>query len=118
MSNNIINYQMNTVDTINATILSGAGISESISLSGTTLVGLIRPASVTGGFINFSVSRDGTNFYDLEDTQGNLISVALSSASRATRLFPTDFYPWRFVKIKTDQNQVANITFTLIPAPL
>ncbi len=70
----------------NATILSGAAVSDAIPLAGLNIAGLMTPAAWTAAAITFQGSIDGTNYapvYVLDST-GAAVETTLPSAGVPT----------------------------------
>ncbi len=82
----------------NATIANGETVSDAIALGGTTLCGLVMPASVTSTAMTFQGSRDGTNFAAIKKIDGNDLSIVVGS-SRYIPLDPVNFYGLTHVKL-------------------
>ena len=114
-----------------ATIAAAGSLSGAVKLGGSSLVGMVIPATGTGDFdantvyLQFSVSMDGDTYNLLRDNDGTLVAVtvAANNTNGATHLDPTKFAPWRYVKVatyqtdgSTVQTQTAETTFTLITA--
>jgi hypothetical protein len=84
-----------------ATIISGASQSNTVSLNEGTLTGFIITGSVvTGTTISFLVSFDGTNFYPLYDNENSEVTITTASFSRAYSFNPVTGMPWNFIKAR------------------
>lgn len=82
------------------TITSGNSITSAIDLGRERLAGIGIPAAWTAASIGFTVSHNGTTFYDLFDRNGNeyLLSVA---ADRCITLDIADLSAYRFIKVRS-----------------
>lgn len=92
MSRNVYNG----VETDTATIASGASLSGAVSLGNLSLVGIIMPAAWTAADITFQVTPDGTNYYELNYTDG----TAANAVAAVTIKTPTASL---FIAIDPDQ---------------
>lgn len=112
------NWQSITTDNLNATIATGETVSDAIDLQGTFLVGLIIPANFDGTQLKFKGSRDGENFYTLNNTAGNDL-IATVVAGQATSIAPQDFAMWRFIQLVSVTTQTTTDTIIgLVTRPL
>ena len=66
-------------DQVTATILSGAALSDAITLYGRNITGILLPASCTTADITLSVSLDGSTYADLYDASGEYVLSAAAS---------------------------------------
>ena len=53
--------------------------SSSVNTDGMLLTGIVFPAAMTGTAITFDFSVDGTNFYDVKETDGTDVSYTVSA---------------------------------------
>lgn len=108
------NFQSTFISVILATIPLGSDTSGSISLYGTTGSAIFMPSAFTGTTISFLASPDGVNFFPLYDELGVLISYVVAP-STCVRLRAGDFYPIRYLKIKSNAVEAAARILTLQP---
>ena len=75
--------------------------------------GLVIPAGFSASTVTFKVSTDGTNFYDLYDSTGSLVSVTVG-AGRYVALSPATFLGTRYVKVVAGSAVSADTSVTLV----
>jgi hypothetical protein len=90
---------------ITATFIAGSTAtgtqSDIITLNEKVLTGIIVSGSIiTGSYITFLVSNNGTTFYPLYDSSNTEVTLTPTSASRAFNVNPENFLPWSFVKAR------------------
>jgi hypothetical protein len=96
----------NILDTsydINGTDINGDGRRPPVNefqfdITHYVLVGLFTPAAIDGTAFTFQVSMDGTTFYNLYNSLGEVNYTM--AASRAIAIDPIDFSGWRFLKLR------------------
>lgn len=104
---------------LNATIASGASLSDSMNLGGLRLFGIVMPAAWTAANLTFQASFDGgTTYVDMYDYNG-LEVVATTSTSRLIVLDPVVFAAIPLLKIRSGTaasavNQGGDRTLTLV----
>lgn len=113
--------------TATTTIANGASLSPAVLVDG-RLAGIITDTAWTTAAITFSVSADGTNFYDLwsggEGTAAEATIASGNISTSAARFISLTFANWvgiKYVKIRsgtaaTPVNQGALRTLTLVMA--
>lgn len=84
--------------TSNQTIGSGQTVSDTVTLNGFGMVGLIMPSTLTSTAMSFNGSQDGTNFSPLYNTSGTLLSITVA-ASRIILLSPGDFVGINYLQL-------------------
>lgn len=110
-------FQDSRCENISATIANTATESAAIDISGTTLVGFIIPATFQGTSISFQVSIDGATFYNLDDYQGNAVTVSGITAGRAVNWQKSDLSPWQYLKLIAGLAQTSDISIQCICEP-
>lgn len=79
-----------------------------------SLVGIQMPTAWTTSQIDFEVSADGTTYGPLFlHTSGAQLTVPAAANARIS-LDPKDFVGWRYIKVRSAQNQQAERTLKLI----
>lgn len=92
---------------LNATIASGASLSDAITLGGLRLFGVVMPAAWTAANLTFQASFDGgTTYVDVYDYNG-LEVVATASTSRLIVLDPVVFSAIPLLKIRSGTSGTA-----------
>jgi len=82
-------------------IEADASLSEAIAVDYVTITGIERFANWTAADITFSVSNDGATFTDLYDSTGTEVKVTTGSGARMIALSAGDYWPVRFLKIRS-----------------
>ena len=106
--------------TFNAVIANGASLSGVVELGDSRLFAVQMPTAWTAGNLTFQVSDDGTDFYDLYDSDGSEVVVTAGGASRVIQLTnPARYLGLRWLKVRsgttgTPVNQGAERTLVLI----
>lgn len=67
---------------VDATIASGASLSDAIDIGTGELVGIVMPAAWTAADITFAATIDGTNFLAVNDAAGSEVSVVSPAADK------------------------------------
>jgi hypothetical protein len=103
---------------IDAIISNGASLSAAAAIGKTWVTGLILPAAWTAASLTFQGSIDGTNFYNLYDTDGVEVT-SLAAVDRFVRLAPADWSTFSHIKIRsgtsgTPVNQGAPRTIKIV----
>lgn len=111
------NTVVNVLDTLSATIASGASLSGGQSLGGLRLSGILMPDSWDTANLTFQVSLDGTTYKNLYDKNGAEYTVT-AAAGRYVQLDLVDFSAIPFIKIRsgtsgTSVNQMADRSLVL-----
>jgi hypothetical protein len=88
------------------TIANGQTTSGAIKIFGTTLCGVVVPASFTGTTLQFQGSHDGTNFNTLYKDGADL-SVTVTS-SKFVVLQPADFAGVNYLKLVSGSAQTGD----------
>jgi hypothetical protein len=84
-------YKFN-VKQVTIDVSENATQSSSVNTDGMLLTGIIFPATMTGTSVTFDFSVDGTNFYDVKETDGTDVSYTVS-AGDVVRVDPSG---WAF----------------------
>lgn len=84
---------------IDATILSGASLSDGVNLAGHILCGVYMPAGWTAAGISFQASIDGVTFVDMYAAGAELTSAA--GASQYVALDSSVFLGVRAIKVRS-----------------
>lgn len=92
------------------TITSGQQDSAPIALYDKTIVGMALPGTYDGTAMTYKVSRDGTTYYELDDTSTGAAVPATVAASKAYSFDPTIFLPWNFVILRAGTAQATTDT--------
>ena len=79
------------------------------------LTGIVFPATMTGTAVTFDFSVDGTNWYDVKETDGTDVSYTIS-AGDAVRVDPSGwaFASSGFIRITSDGTEAADRSIKLI----
>lgn len=117
-----------TIDAGSVTIADNASLSDALFLGGYLLKAVVIPATwVTATVITFSVSQDGTTYYDLyKDVNGTLTEVSVPvAASRFIVMDPTLFWGIQYLKIRSgtsgspvNQTEDAGVVVPVIAYPM
>ncbi len=97
----------------NVTIASSGTESTALDLQGMGLVGMLIPSAFTGASVTFKASIDGTNFYDIYNSDNTQFSITVGT-SRWYNLDIRDFLGARYVKIVSASSEGAERTITCI----
>jgi hypothetical protein len=92
------------------TITSGQQDSAPLALFDRSLVGMALPSTYDGTAMSFKVSRDGTTYYELDDTGTGAAIPATVAASKAYSFDPIVFMPWNFVILRAGTAQATTDT--------
>lgn len=95
---NSISTTIPSLSFANVVVSSGETVSAAIDLRGTTLCGVLTPASFEGTALTFQASADGTNFFPVKNGDGTDFSVTVA-ANTYTKLDPADFAGIQNLKI-------------------
>lgn len=96
------------------TVATDNDLSSAVDLKDFTLSGLIVPAGLSSTTLNFWVSVDGVNFYQLVDAQNSTVTVDVGATAKAMIISPCCFAGWQYIKIGTGSAEGSNKTFTLV----
>jgi hypothetical protein len=104
------------------TILSGASVSSSVYVGGHIITGLLMPAAWSAAGLTFQASRDGVDWLDVYDEDGEVI-VASAGASRLIILTKRWLEPVAFIQLRSGTaaapvNQGAERTIVILTSPL
>jgi hypothetical protein len=86
--------------TLDAVIANGASLSAAVEIGKTWVTGLILPAAWTAASLTFQGSVDGTNFYNLYDTDGTEVT-SQAAVDRFVRLDSADWSKFSHIKIRS-----------------
>lgn len=107
---------VNIVETEDVVIANSAQLSGAANLTGLRLAGIVMPAAFTGAALTFEVSHDGTTYQEL---YWNDIAYSVTvAAAKNVSLTMNAFWPWQYVKVKSDSAEGAERTLTLILRPI
>ena len=95
------------------TIASSGTTSDALDIQGNVLTAMIVPI-MTGTTLTFSVSFDGTTYYNYYDQYGVQPSVTISSTARYIELDEEDFVGAQFIKVVSGSVEAAARTVTMI----
>tara|TARA_R100001463_G_scaffold130936_1_gene190672 strand:+ start:17691 stop:18029 length:339 start_codon:yes stop_codon:yes gene_type:complete len=89
--------------------------SSSVNTDGMLLTGIVFPAAMTGSAITFDFSVDGTNFYDVKETDGTDVSYTVS-AGDVVRVDPSGwaFASSGFIRLTSGSTEAADRDILLI----
>jgi hypothetical protein len=103
------------------TILSGASLSDAISLANRHLMSIIIPAAWTAAALTFQFSTDGITYYNAYSLTAELTAnTTATAANQIVNIPSTDaFHSARYLKIRsgtsgTAVNQLANRVLTVV----
>lgn len=102
-------------------IIGGSSsLSQAARVSGLRVLGMITPASITGGSVwTFQGSLDGTNFFNIFDTAGNELNCGAQAVSQYYQFGP-NFLPGLYsIKVRSGTAgapvvQTVQISLTLV----
>ena len=103
--------------TSSITIASGQTTSGALNLHGNIICAIIAPI-MTGTSLTFSVSFDGTTYYDYYDQYNSQPSIVVSSAARYIEIDEEDFVGAQYVKLISNATEAAQRSFSIITRPL
>lgn len=117
---------MAEIYTKDVTIASGGKLSTAADLfSGSdaewfdpTVVAILMPAAWTDADLDFEVSHDGTTYRPLYLYGSDALLTVPAGANRAIAVDPKDFLGFRYVKVRSTQNQASARTVTLVTRDL
>jgi len=92
------NYKVERLKRAIATIAISTTKSNAINCLGKVLVGLIMPSAFTTLSLTFEGSINGTDFFPLRNSSGNLVTVT-PVVSTLMGLASADFQMFRYLKI-------------------
>jgi|TARA_Y100000004_G_scaffold36918_1_gene39647 hypothetical protein len=89
--------------------------SSSVNTDGMLLTGIVFPAAMTGTAVTFDFSVDGTNFYDVKETDGTDVSYTVS-AGDVVRVDPSGwaFASSGFLRVTSGSAEAADRDIKLI----
>ena len=89
--------------------------SNGVSTDGMLLTGLVFPAAMTGSAVTFDFSIDGTNWYDVVETDGTEVSYTVT-AGDAVRVDPSGwaFASIGFLRVTSGSTEAADRSIKLI----
>ena len=85
---------------------AGTSASPTIDTAGYRSVGFVLPATFTGNAMYIQGSYDGTNYTNIYDRAGVLVSVPISQG-RSYTLPADDILPYRYIKLASVTDAVA-----------
>jgi len=96
-------------------VSADANNSSGISTDGMLLSGIIFPGTMTGSALTVDFSLDGTNWYDVVETDGTEVSYTVS-AGNAVRVDPSGwaFASSGFIRVTSGSTEAADRKITLI----
>jgi hypothetical protein len=107
-------YKFN-VKEVTIDVSENATQSSSVNTDGMLLTGIVFPATMTGTTVTFDFSVDGTNFYDVKETDGTDVSYTVS-AGDVVRVDPSGwaFASSGFLKVVSGSTEAADRDIKLI----
>ena len=96
-------------------VSDNATISSGVSTDGMLLTGLVFPAAMTGTEVTFDFSIDGTNWYDVVETDGTAVTYTVT-AGDAVRVDPSGwaFASSGFIRVTSGRTETADRSIKLI----
>lgn len=70
--------------TVDVVISSGTAVSSSLQIQHTDIVGFYMPSAWDAAEMGFQVSDDGTNWFGVSDSAGNLLSIPVAASEFIT----------------------------------
>lgn len=88
--------------------------SNGVSTNGMLLTGIVFPAAMTGTELTFDFSIDGTNWYDVVETDGTAVTYTVT-AGDVVRVDPSGwaFASNGYIRVTSDGNEAADRSLTL-----
>jgi len=107
-------YKVNVKEAL-IDVSADASNSLKVNTDGLLLSAIVFPATMTGTAVTFDFSVDGTNWYDVKETDGTDVSYTIS-AGDAVRVDPSGwaFASSRFLRISSNGTEVADRSIQLI----
>ena len=107
-------YKFN-VKEVTIDVSANATQSSSVNTDGMLLTAIVFPAAMTGTAITFDFSVDGTNFYDVVETNGTEVSYTVS-AGNVVRVDPSGwaFASSGFIRLTSGSTEAADRDIKLI----
>ncbi len=92
-----------------------ASNSVKVNTDGLLLAAIVCPATVTGSQLTFDFSVDGTNWYDVVETDGTAVTYNIT-AGDVVRIDPSGwaFASSGFIRITSNGTEAADRTFKLV----
>ena len=89
--------------------------SNGVSTNGMLLPGIVFPAAMTGTELTFDFSIDGTNWYDVVETDGTAVTYTVT-AGDVVRVDPSGwaFASIGFLRVTSDGNEASDRKINLI----
>ena len=96
-------------------VSDNATISSGVNTDGMLLTGLVFPAAMTGTEVTFDFSIDGTNWYDVVETDGTAVTYTVT-AGDAVRVDPSGwaFASSGFIRVTSGSTKTADRSIKLI----
>jgi flagellar basal body rod protein FlgG len=96
-------------------VSDNATISSGVNTDGMLLTGLVFPAAMTGTEVTFDFSIDGTNWYDVVETDGTAVTYTVT-AGDAVRVDPSGwaFASSGFIRVTSGSTETADRSIKLI----
>lgn len=108
----------NRIEQGTVVISSGQTESTEIDLNGTTLVGVMTPATITSTTLTFKAAlTSGGTFNAVTGTSGSAISYTIS-AGKYFAIDPKDFHGVRYLKLVGGSSEGADRTLTVLSKSL
>ena len=98
-----------------AKILSGAQVSNAITVGGRCIVGIDTGATLTSTALGLKHSTDGATFRTVYDTSGNALSWTTAGARYLK--FDPPLLGYQFIQITSGSAEGADRTLTVVFAP-
>jgi hypothetical protein len=96
-------------------VSDNATISSGVNTDGMLLTGIVFPAAMTGTELTFDFSIDGTNWYDVVETDGTAVTYTVT-AGDAVRVDPSGwaFASSGFIRVTSGSAEAADRSIKLI----
>ncbi len=108
--------------TAQATIASGASLSDAVDLGQARLWAIQMPAAWTAAVLTFQASLDGVNYFNLFDNTNVEVTWTVAASQFQYELFPAKWLAIRWLKIRSGTsgaavNQGADRVLTVVAVP-
>lgn len=107
-------YTTTVVDVLLAQINEGENFSNRIDTYGTAITCIETPSNFVGD-ITFYVSSNGVDFRPYHNIKGELVEISPAAPNTAYGIAAQDFFPVRYIQIRTTVVQTSACQLRLIP---